>query len=118
MVVFANSRKLLGKSSDVLVVFAGLIVAGNGIFWFVLGAIWRFSNAGRVVSGDKLEKTDAQKSNEAIWEEALKDAQYEHGYQLSSGAVMRAFFLYVMPTLIFLLCLAVVLFALLNNAVQ
>ena len=33
----------------------GLYVT-NGLIWLIFGAIWRFSNAGLIASGDKLER--------------------------------------------------------------
>ena len=48
---------LLGKFKTAIMIFFAVTVALNVIAWLILGGIWRFSNSGKVVSGEKLEMT-------------------------------------------------------------
>ena len=48
---------LLGKFQAVIMIFFAVTVVLNIIAWLILGGIWRFTNSGKVVSGEKLEQT-------------------------------------------------------------
>ena len=53
----------------------------NSSAWFILGLFWRFSQAGRVASGEKINKSAAD------WENNAKTL----GYQLSGGKFMSVY---------------------------
>ena len=53
----------------------------NSFAWFILGLFWRFSQAGRVASGEKLDKSAAD------WKNASKAL----GYQINSGRFMSGY---------------------------
>lgn len=55
--------------------------------------IWRFSKAGTVASGDRIERLQGQTDGE--WAETLSKAKEEQGYQISSGAFLKIFILVV-----------------------
>lgn len=57
-VLFLDMKKWLGKLRDFTLLSSMLVISCNGVIWLVLGGIWRFGNAGQVVSGDRLQKTD------------------------------------------------------------
>ena len=76
---------------------------GNGIFgslfcissvvWLMFGAIWRFSKAGTIASGDRLERLNDQTDEQ--WTKSMKDASTQFGYQISGGRFMKIFLLIV-----------------------
>ena len=74
-----------------------MIVIGNGLAWLILGMTWRFSNAGKVVSGDLLEPTAAQKLDSDLWGKAREEAAHEKGYLLQSAFLMKVFYFYLLP---------------------
>ena len=39
------------------------ISVSNNVIWYLTGCFWRFSKAGRVVSGDKIDKSAADIEN-------------------------------------------------------
>ena len=45
----------------------------NFVVWIVLGTVWRFSTAGSIASGSKLEKPIGM--TDESWTEQLKTAQ-------------------------------------------
>jgi len=59
------------------------------VLWFMCGLFWRFSRAGRVVSGEKLVRT-AEVSDEE-WEMQLDGAHTGDGYQFYAGSFMSMF---------------------------
>lgn len=65
----------------------------NMFVWLAFGGIWRFSKAGVIASGDKLERlygmTDAQ------WTKSLEAAQASNGYQVNSGRFMKIYLMLV-----------------------
>ncbi len=52
----------------------------NGLVWLAFGAIWRFSNAGQISSGDKLERLYGKSDDE--WDAEIKNAVKTNGYQI------------------------------------
>jgi len=56
-----------GVCFDMFLVIVGAVSALNGIFWLILGGVWRFSKAGKVASGAYLEKTQEQQTNDTLW---------------------------------------------------
>jgi len=69
-------------------VVTGLYVT-NGIVWAACGAIWRFSKAGQIAAGDKLER-DFDVTDE-VWEAQLQLAQDERGIQIKNGRFMKIY---------------------------
>ena len=74
LLLFLDTRKLLGKFREVILIFFTISVCGNTLAWLILGALWRFSTAGLVVSGEKLVKTPEQTANDKLWQESLTEA--------------------------------------------
>lgn len=80
LLLYLNTRQLLGNFREVIIGFFVFAVCSNSLAWLVMGGLWRFSNGGKVASGDKLVKSQEQIANDALWQESLKEAQYEYGY--------------------------------------
>ena len=72
--LFLDTRKLLGKFRDVILIFFAISVCGNLLAWLILGALWRFSTAGLVVTGEKLVKMPEQIENDKLWQDSLTEA--------------------------------------------
>ena len=72
--LFLDTRKLLGKFRDVILIFFAISVCGNLLAWLGLGALWRFSTAGLVVTGEKLVKMPEQIENDKLWQDSLTEA--------------------------------------------
>merc|ERR1712060_677240 len=91
-------------------VLGGLNCCSN-VAWFILGFFWRFSRAGRVASGEKLEReaglTDAE------WEANLDDTARSDGYQLKGGHFM-AVYLWIILVLIMLSILSASVISIMN----
>lgn len=85
--------------------------------WLMFGAMWRFSTAGKVISGEKLEKNSAQQENESLWNKTLKDAQYELGYSLQGGRIMKIFYYYVLPITVAFMFFSTIVVALLRSQI-
>ena len=68
----------------------------NGGIWLAFGAIWRFSKAGSIASGDKLEKDPS--ISDSIWKQQLEASSQANGFQLKGG-----FFMYVYLTAMMIL---------------
>ena len=66
----------------------GLYVT-NGIVWAACGALWRFSGAGLIAAGDKLER-DFDVTDD-VWEAQLQLAQDERGIQIKNGRFMKIY---------------------------
>ena len=80
----------------------------NTFIWLACGGIWRFSKAGIVASGDKLERmygiTDAQ------WNQSLDAAQATNGYQVNSGRFMKIYLMLMAWIIILFLLMSMVTF--------
>mmetsp|Transcript_29768 Transcript_29768/g.36945 ORF Transcript_29768/g.36945 Transcript_29768/m.36945 type:complete len:280 (-) Transcript_29768:423-1262(-) len=63
----------------------------SSLIWLMFGAIWRFSKAGTVASGDRLERLNGQTDDQ--WNKSLKESQKDFGYQVSGGRFMKIFLL-------------------------
>ena len=61
----------------------------NAMIWITLGFFWRYTKAGMIVTGDKLERPVDATAQE--WREALKNARDSDGYQIASGRYMSTF---------------------------
>ena len=48
------SDKMLGRNKNSVIGCLGCSICVQTIVWFVLGILWRFQTAGKVVSGDML----------------------------------------------------------------
>lgn len=59
------------------------------LIWFIVGFFWRFSRAGRVASGDKLERMAGTTDSE--WSDSLDAAVSADGYQFKSGKFMAVY---------------------------
>lgn len=64
----------------------------HSVTWMIFGIIWRFSNAGKVASGDRLERLSGQSNDQ--WLSTLAKSQKEFGYQVSGGRFMKIFMLF------------------------
>ena len=69
-------------------IFFGLYCT-NSFVWLAFGSIWRFSKAGVVASGDKLERLYG--TTDALWAKSLEAAQVSNGYQVNSGRFMKIY---------------------------
>jgi len=102
-ILFGSLGKYCVNASD----FLGKISCGlymlNGFVWIVFGAIWRYSDAGSIASGDKLERPEDATDEE--WNNGLEAARKTNGYQFSSGTFMHLYVVCVFGGL-FLLCAA------------
>uniref|UniRef100_A0A7S3I5K0 Uncharacterized protein n=1 Tax=Favella ehrenbergii TaxID=182087 RepID=A0A7S3I5K0_9SPIT len=65
--------------------FSGFVLVSS-LFHFFLGLSWRFSSAGKVVSGELLGKKPTDMAEDA-WEASLR----EKGYQIHGGSFMKGF---------------------------
>ena len=79
------------------IVSFGWIVSST--FWLILGMVWRYSSAGQISAGDRLQKTEGMSSDE--WKAALENASDANGYQIRSGSFL-GFVAGAISTLIFL----------------
>ena len=61
----------------------------NSIVWLICGFVWRFSKAGSIASGDKLEK-DPNVADK-VWKEQLKASSEANGFQLAGGNFMYVY---------------------------
>ena len=69
----------------------------NFVVWIVLGTVWRFSTAGSIASGSKLEKPVGM--TDESWSEQIKTAQEQNGYQLKHGLFMQVIIVLVFTLL-------------------
>ena len=99
MLMFSNPMNLLGRYASTILIFFGIVSFINSAWWVVLGAIWRFSQAGQVTTGSKLVQTAAELESNSLWQKALRQYQYEFGYQLQSGDIMWYFYMIVVPAI-------------------
>ena len=58
----------------------------NSIVWLICGFIWRFSKAGSIAAGDKLEP--APGTAPEIWKQQQQASSEANGYQLKGGNFM------------------------------
>ena len=49
----------------------------NLIAWFFMGFFWRFSRAGRIAAGEKIERGDMDDDE---WNQTLEDEKQSKGY--------------------------------------
>ena len=78
-----------GKSFSLIKIIGGIIYAVtccNTAAWFLLGFFWRFSKAGRICSGERLERPESGDINEF-----LKSQSEADGYQIKGGKFMSVF---------------------------
>ena len=68
----------------------------NTAAWFLLGFFWRFSKAGRISAGEKIERPDNMDNKEYI--DFLKAQSVADGYQLKGGKFMSVFLWLVIGT--------------------
>ena len=71
----------------------GSLFCISSVIWLMFGAIWRFSKAGTIASGDRLERLNDQTDDQ--WNKSLQDASKQFGYQVSGGRFMKIFLLIV-----------------------
>ena len=55
MLFYPAFRRACGSCADALLVMLGAISGLNGVFWLILGAVWRFSQTGKTAAGAFLE---------------------------------------------------------------
>lgn len=70
----------------------GLYIS-NAIVWLSCGGIWRYSKAGVIAAGDKLER-QANVTNED-WEASMEAAMVRQGYQLEGGRFIKVYMIAV-----------------------
>ena len=63
----------------------------NAIVWIVMGILWRFSKAGSVASGDRLERTYG--TSDKVWAQQMQASAEANGYQLKGGMFMKIYLL-------------------------
>lgn len=61
----------------------------NSIVWLVCGFVWRFSKAGSIAAGDKLEK-DPNVADK-VWKQQLQASSENNGFQLAGGNFMYVY---------------------------
>ena len=61
----------------------------NAAGWIVAGAIWRFSNAGAIASGEKLERPAGVSNDD--WDASIELATATNGYQVKSATFMKIY---------------------------
>ena len=76
--------------------------------WLACGGIWRFSKAGIVASGDKLERMYG--STDAQWNQSLEAAQATNGYQVNSGRFMKIYLMLMAWIIILFILMSMVTF--------
>ena len=78
-----------GRASYICGSITCALYVTNSLIWLGFGAIWRFSNAGQIASGDKLERLYGKSDDE--WDKDIKAAVKTNGYQVSSGQFMKIY---------------------------
>ena len=63
----------------------------NAVIWLVMGMVWRFSKAGSVASGDRLERTYG--TSDKVWAQQMQASADANGYQLKGGMFMKIYLL-------------------------
>merc|ERR1712051_1126152 len=63
----------------------------NAIVWIAMGFVWRFSKAGSVASGDRLERTYG--ISDKVWAQQMQASAEANGYQLKGGMFMKIYLL-------------------------
>ena len=96
---------------------SSLLISINMALWLIFGVMWRFSTAGIVISGENLEKTNAQKVNESLWIKAQKEAQFELGYSLQGGRIIKIFYYYVLPVTVAFMFFSAIVVSLLRSQI-
>jgi len=81
------------KASVIMGSIALGLYAVNGLVWVAFGGIWRFSKAGSIAAGDKLERLFGTTDEE--WELSIESATARNGYQIESGRFMKIYLLLV-----------------------
>ena len=70
---------------------SGSLFCCNSIIWLLFGSIWRFSKAGTIASGDRIERLYGQTDDQ--FDDILAKSKKEFGYQLTGGSFMKGFLL-------------------------
>lgn len=89
-----------GAFRDTLLGCLGVSLCLNSLAFIGLGLMWRFSESGNVVSGERLIRPKELASDEKVWKEYLDEAAYERGYQIQGGNVMKTYFFFVLPIMV------------------
>ena len=87
--IFSCMNACIGNASKVLGAISCGLYLTNGLIWIVFGAIWRYSSAGKVASGDNLERPET--STDEQWAASIEKAKEDHGYQFSSGTFIHVY---------------------------
>ena len=61
----------------------------NAIVWLACGGIWRFSKAGVIAAGDKLERVVG--TTDEIWNAQVENAMVSSGYQINGGRFLKIY---------------------------
>ena len=83
--------------SKIIVFLAGGLYSAQGIIWLGIGAVWRYSKAGMVASGDELARRTG--TSDQLWEQMVEAARITNGYQIQSGRFMH-YYLFLMSIVI------------------
>ena len=70
----------------------------NFCLWMLLGLIWRYTEGGRIASGDKLERLTGILDED--WKEGVKAASKIDGYQVKSGTFMQVSLITLVTTIV------------------
>jgi len=70
----------------------------NLIAWFLLGFFWRFSRAGRIISGEKILKGTLEPEE---WQAKLVEASEANGYQIKGGRFI-SYFIWLILMILFI----------------
>lgn len=68
------------------------VYALNAAGWLVAGGIWRFSNAGSVASGEKLDRPAGVSDED--WAASIELSTATNGYQISSAKFIKAYVIF------------------------
>ena len=66
-----------------------LMACCSTTLWFFMGFFWRYSHGGRVVSGEKLERSAGLTDSE--WQTQKEKAHLQEGYQFYAGSFMAVY---------------------------
>ena len=74
------------KVGSILVSTITGLFCTNSLVWLICGFVWRFSKAGSIAAGDKLEKGPGVADD--VWKQQLQASSEANGFQLKGGAFM------------------------------
>ena len=94
--VYKSGHENAGKI--VLFLSSGLYAA-QGIVWLGLGAVWRYSKAGQVASGDELARRTG--ISDELWAQQVEAAKLSNGYQVSGGRFINIYLMIMTFVVIF-----------------